>query len=360
MADIPILRPEAITPGWLTEVLARGGVDAQVASFTAKPIGTGQIGQSVKFTLDYARRNGDAPASLVGKFPSPGEESRNTGVALGNYVREVNFYRTLAPTALISLPKCYFTDVDPVTSEFVLMMEDLSPAEQGDQLKGCTIEQTRLGIREAANLAASHWGDASIEDYAWVSGTKAAAAYGSADAGAVVSLWQAFCARYEARLDDECRMIGDVLSAKFPNYVSLYHGPKALAHHDYRPDNMMFAGAAGGRPLTVLDWQSLSFACAATDVAYFLGGSLPREVRRAREHEFLVEYLERLKELGVRDYAFEQLWNDYRSHTFQLFLTAFYAAVIVTQTARGDDMFFAMLRGAADQIMDLDSLSFIR
>jgi hypothetical protein len=54
------------------------------------------------------------------------------------------------------------------------------------------------------------------------------------------------------------------------------------------------------------------------------------------------------------------LWNDYRGHTFQLFLTAFYAAMIVTQTARGDDMFFAMLRGAADQILDLDSLSFIR
>jgi hypothetical protein len=360
MADIPILRPEAVTPGWLSDVLARCGVDAQVRDFTAKVIGTGQIGQSVKFTFDYARKDDDAPTSLVGKFPSPGEESRNTGIALGNYVREVNFYRMLAPSALISLPKCYFTDVDPATSEFVLMMEDLSPAEQGDQLKGCTLGQARLAVHEAANLAASHWGDASIEAYPWVSGTKAASNYGSADPGAVVALWQGFCARYEARLDDECRMIGDVLSANYPRYPGLYQGPKALAHNDFRPDNMMFASAQGGRPLTVLDWQSLSFGCAATDIAYFLGGSLPREVRRAREHELLVEYLERLKELGVRDYAFEQLWNDYRAHTFQLFLTAFYAAVIVTQTARGDDMFFAMLRGAADQILDLDSLSFIR
>jgi len=360
MADIPILRPEAVTPRWLTKVLAQGGVDADVRGFSSTPIGTGQIGQSVKFTLDYARKGEDAPASLVGKFPSPGEESRNTGVALGNYVREVNFYRTLAPTALISLPKCYFTDVDPATSEFVLMMEDLSPAEQGDQLRGCTLEQARLAVAEAANLAASHWGDAAIEQYPWVSGTKAAANLGSADAGAVVGLWQAFCARYESRLDDECRTIGEVLSANYPRYAALYDGPKALAHNDFRPDNMMFASARGGRPLTVLDWQSLSFGCAATDVAYFLGGSLPREVRRTQERELLAEYLERLRKLGVRDYTFDQLWNDYRAHTFQLFLTAFYAAVIVTQTARGDDMFFAMLRGAADQILDLDSLSFIR
>lgn len=360
MSDIAILRPEAVTPGWLTKVLARGGVEAQVRSFSAKAVGTGQIGQSVKFTLEYARAGGDAPASLVGKFPSPGEESRNTGITLGNYIREVNFYRTLAPTALISLPKCYFTDVDPETSEFVLMMEDLSPAEQGDQLKGCTMEQARRAVHEAANLAASHWGDASIEEYSWVSGTKAAAHYGSADVNQVEALWLSFCARYEARLDDECRMIGDVLSANYPRYPALFQGPKALTHNDFRPDNMMFSSAAGGRPLTVLDWQSVSFGCAATDVSYFLGGSLSRELRRANERELLAQYFERLKQLGVRDYTFEQLWNDYRAHTFQLFLTAFYAAVIVTQTARGDDMFFAMLRGAADQILDLDSLSFIR
>jgi len=99
---IPILRPEAVTPDWLTAVLAQGGVEARVAGFTAKPVGTGQIGQSVKFTLDYARAGTNAPASLVGKFPAPGEESRGTGVALGNYIREANFYNHLAPTALIA------------------------------------------------------------------------------------------------------------------------------------------------------------------------------------------------------------------------------------------------------------------
>ena len=157
---IPILRPEAVTPDWLTAVLAQGGVEARVAGFTAKPVGTGQIGQSVKFTLDYARAGTNAPASLVGKFPAPGEESRGTGVALGNYIREANFYNHLAPTALIATPKCYFADVDPETSEFVLMMEDLAPAEQGDQLRGCTLHQARLALYEAANLHASHWNDA--------------------------------------------------------------------------------------------------------------------------------------------------------------------------------------------------------
>ena len=357
---IPILRPEAVTPDWLTAVLRAGGVDARVTGFAAKPVGTGQIGQSIKFTLDYAQRGADAPASLVGKFPSPGYESRATGIALGNYIREVNFYKHLAPTALIATPKCYFTDVDPTTSEFVLMMEDLSPAEQGDQLKGCTLDQARLAVFEAANLHASHWDDAGIEDLAWVSGTRAAGQSGSADPGAVTALWQAFCARYGERVSAESRLIGDTLTANYAGYAALYSGPKSLVHIDYRPDNMMFATPAGGRPLTVLDWQSLAFGCGVTDVAYFLAGALPREQRRALEQGLLREYHERLGALGVKEYDFETCWRDYRSHTFGLFMVAFYASMIVTQTPRGDDMFMAMLRSASDQIIDLDSLSFLR
>src|SRR6202000_520269 len=115
VTSIPILRPEAITPDWLSAVLRAGGVEARVAGFTMQAVGTGQIGQSIRVPLAYAGRPADAPRSLVGKFPSPGDESRATGAALGNYIREVNFYRHLAPTALIATPRCWFTDVDPAT-----------------------------------------------------------------------------------------------------------------------------------------------------------------------------------------------------------------------------------------------------
>ena len=118
------------------------------------------------------------------------------------------------------------------------------------------------------------------------------------------------------------------------------------------------AAIAGGRPLTVLDWQSLAFGCGVTDVAYFLAGALKRDERRRVERELLAEYHQRLGELGVR-YDFEQLWTDYRSRAFALFLVAFYAAMLVTQTPRGDDMFLAMARGSAEQVLDLDSLDFL-
>lgn len=357
-SPIPILRPAAITPDWFTQILAANGIDAVVKSVTAEKVGTGQIGESIRFVFDYGRAAPDAPASLVGKFPSPNEESRNTGIVLGNYEREVNFYKHLAATALIATPKCWFTDID-AAGEFVLIMDDLAPAEQGDQLKGCSLEQARLAVREAANLHASHWGDDKIEDLDWISGTRAAGLRGSAEPNAVVALWQAFCARYGDRVEADSRMIGDALTANFGAYASYYKGPKALVHIDYRPDNMMFATAAGGRPLTVLDWQSVSFGCGVTDVAYFLAGALKREQRRKLEKDLLREYHERMRDLGV-DYDFETLWRDYRSRAFALFLVGFYASMIVAQTPRGDEMFMAMIRSASDQILDLDSLSFIR
>ena len=58
-----------------------------------------------------------APASLVGKFPAANDESRQTGVMLGNYVREVNFYRHLAGKALVQTPRCWFTDCDDATAD---------------------------------------------------------------------------------------------------------------------------------------------------------------------------------------------------------------------------------------------------
>ena len=357
---IAILRPDAITPAWLSEVLRAGGVEAEVRTFTAQRVGTGQIGESVRFKLDYTNAAPNAPASLVGKFPSPEADSRNTGVALGNYIREVNFYKHLAHTALISTPKCYFTEFDPATSEFVLMMEDLAPAEQGDQLKGCTLEQSRLALNEAANLHASHWADERIEDLPWVTGTRAAGA-GNTDPATLAALWQMFLARYGDRLSSDARLVGEKLTQNFAIYEAAVESPKSLVHIDYRPDNMMFATPAGGKPLTVLDWQSLAFGCGVTDVAYFMAGALPREQRRAIERDFVREhYYERLRQRGVKDYAFETLWRDYRSRAFHLFLVAFYASVLVTQTKRGDDMFMSMIDSAVGQVMDLDALSFLK
>ena len=137
---------------------------------------------------------------------------------------------------------------------------------------------------------------------------------------------------------------------------ALHDGPRCLTHNDFRPDNMMFGNGAGGYPVTTLDWQSFAYGAGATDVAYFLAGALPAQVRRDHEAELLSLYHAKLIELGVRYYAMADLKRHYGQGAFLLFLTAFFAAMVVEQTARGDEMFLRMLGGAADHILDHGAL----
>lgn len=354
-APLEIRPPEAVDAAWLTQALQNNGVDAVVESFQAKAVGTGQIGDSVRFTLRYARGGEGAPASLVGKFPSADPVSFGTGVALGNYAREVKFYRHLAAGALVSTPKWYAAELDEATGRFVLLMEDLAPAEQGDQLAGVTLEQARQVIDEAAKLHASHWADDGLEELPWVSGSKAAPP-SAANPEAVKMLWQGFRARYGERLTAAQVEIGERLSARSGRVFDHREGPRCLTHNDFRPDNMMFATPAGGKPVTVLDWQSFAYGVGAVDVAYFLAGAIPPDVRRRHESELLARYLDGLKAHGVTGYSEADLRRDYAGGAFLLFLTALFASMVVKQTARGDDMFMQMIASATEHILDHDAL----
>ena len=71
--------PYGMTSAWLTEALRASDLDATVTGFAAEPIGTGQLGENIRFTLQGF---GDLPATVVGKFPSPDPVSRETGVRL--------------------------------------------------------------------------------------------------------------------------------------------------------------------------------------------------------------------------------------------------------------------------------------
>ena len=355
--DIPIIKPEAVTPAWLTQVMRRAGHEVTVSDVAAKKVGTGQVGDSVRFSLTYRDDAKGAPATIVGKFPSADDESRTTGVNFGNYIREVNFYRHLAPNAGIRTAKCFHADIVEETHDFVLMMEDLAPAEQGDQMRGVSLAEAAVALDEAAKLHASHWGDERLDEFAWLSDTKNAQS--TATQELMQLLWGAFRERYADRIKPHCVEIGEAITRNFDFYRTGYTGPRCLVHMDYRPDNMMFASKVGGYPLAVVDWQTAGFGCGMADISYFLSGALPVETRRAHERQLLADYHAKLCALGVKDYSFDDVWAGYARYSFSLFIMAFAASMIVERTPRGDDMFFAMLNGGADHVRDMDALSLL-
>lgn len=71
VSALPITGWKEITPAWMTQVLRGAGHDATVTEISGKRVGTGQVGESVRFTLSYRGEAKGAPATVVGKFPRP-------------------------------------------------------------------------------------------------------------------------------------------------------------------------------------------------------------------------------------------------------------------------------------------------
>jgi hypothetical protein len=359
VATLPeIRRPEAVDADWMTRALQSAGIDAVVAGLEAKAVGTGQIGDSVRFRLRYARGGDGAPVSLVGKFPSANPVSRERGVTNGHYAREINFYRHLAATAGVATPRWYLAEFDEATGEFVLLMEDLAPAEQGDQLAGVTPAQAQVVMDEAAKLHASHWGDDALDEFSWLLGSRASGSRLTGPA-TMQAAWDAFRERYAERLAPQAVDVGRYFVERNARFHELGEGPHSLCHNDFRPDNMMFATPAGGRPLTVLDWQSVSYSSGPTDVGYFLAGALPPDVRRANEAALLGRYHGGLLAGGVKGYDLRALQRDYAIGGMRLLMVAILASVGVRQTARGDTMFMQMTHAAVGHIQDTGALDLL-
>ena len=161
---------DEVSTEWLTDCLRSAGHDGVlVRGFEATRIGTGQIGKCIRFRLDLADGAGSAPRSLVGKFPSDDPTSRQTGIDLGNYRREVEFYRQLVARLSILTPRCYYAGIEGAGPRFALLLSDAAPAEPGDQLTGCTETVARAAVLELAGLHAPTWNDPSICGVDWIS-----------------------------------------------------------------------------------------------------------------------------------------------------------------------------------------------
>ena len=252
-------------------------------------------------------------------------------------------------------PGCLFANINAETHDFVLMMDDLFPADQADQTQGLALSQVELALDQAARLHASYWNDERLDDNTWMWETRAAGA--TATPELILGLWTQFLDRYGARINPACRRVGEAITANFVAFRFGYDGPKCLTHNDFRPDNMMFGTAQGGAPVTIVDWQTPGYGCPMADVSYFLGGALSVESRRANEKALLEGYLKPLRAARVTDYGWDRLWRDYARYSFALFNIAFTAAMVVEQTPRGDDMFFAMLEGGAAHVLDLGAIA---
>lgn len=349
---------ENIDPEWLTQVLRNAGdlPTGRVVDFDATAVGNGLVADSYRFILAYADAPPGAPASLVGKFPSHDPVSRKSGTDHQLYVREIAFYREMAATVAIRTPRVYAAQIDPRTDDFVLMLADLAPARQGDQLAGCSLVDAVTAMREAAALHAPRWGEAALEHLDWLAVRPAA--LGAMVDTMLPTIIGLFRDRFAGLLAPEHLAMIDRLPAALAAMRGNRRAPVTVIHADFRLDNMMFDVGGGTAPMATLDWQTVTAGPGLTDIAYFLSAGISPTERRLHEAELVRLYHAELLRRGVCDYGWEQCWRDYRRFTLHGIVMGVFSALAVARTDRADALFLRMTEGACEQAADHGSFEY--
>ena len=348
---------DEMSPRWLTDRLRANGIEAEVVDFEAQAIGTGQIGKCIRYTLRYAPGH-SGPPTLIGKFPSDDETSRATGVALRNFIKEVRFYQQLQGRLSIRTPRCFFAEIEGEGPRFIVLMEDLTPAVQGDQLQGCSPRVAQAAVEELVGLHAPSWCDASLKSLDWL--YEEDASRGSVLNDMYRAQLPGFLERYgHALADDEAGIIAQVGESPTAPLFQALPETFSLVHVDYRLDNLLINEQQDSCEVTVVDWQSITLGAPLNDVAYFLGAGLLSEDRRSVEEGIVRSYFDRLHNAGVTGFDWADCWQAYRRGVFAGFGVTVIASMLVQRTERGDQMFITMARRHARHALDLGGAEFL-
>lgn len=369
MTEIPTSADE-ITAAWLTTVLAEAGLtgSATVQSIAKQRIGEGVgfMGELHRITLEY---DGEPPSrcphSLIAKIPTSDEAYRAIALLMDLYGREHRFYQQVAARTGISTPAVYHNAADASNHAYILLLEDLSHTRVGDQLASCSLDDARLALREIARLHGSWWESPQLAELDWIPDS-ADAEYIALLKGIYQLGWPAFLAKLGdelAQFPPEFIDIGERFGEHFETVLAqMNERPKTLAHYDYRLDNMLFDDSGETTRLVVIDWQLIHRSLGVLDVAYFLGGNFPVEVRRKREQQLLHYYHDQLISNGVSDYSFDQCWEDYRLSTLALllFMVSSQNDIALSElNDRGQNLVTTMFERYVTTILDADAGDFL-
>jgi len=327
--------PDDVTAKWLAEVLGQ-----PVKDIEKEPIG---VGVGMLGDLVRVRTGLEDPASVVVKLPTHQPPNKALGMSYRFYEREARFFQEVAPTCRLRIPKVHHVDMDLASERFVIVLEDLSHLELGDQVAGLTVDQAVTAVQAIAPFHAQWWESPDLTRLDWLPSAddpitmQAAQLYKDA--------WPTFVERWAHVVPAGGIELGERVRDAYPRMLTeLARPPRTFVHTDYRLDNLFFDPDGG--TVTVIDFQLCTRSSGVYDVAYLLSQSMDTQLRRDNQETIIRAWYERLCQAGVTDYSWEQAMFDYGASVLGCTVIAVGAgAEIELGNERGEEL----VKGIADR-----------
>ncbi len=265
----------------------------------------------VRLLLDYddAGHRARLPATMMLKA---GFDETMLALAAPMYAKEAIFFRSVAPTLDIPLPRCYYAGCNPDTGQSLLLLEDLLAANVsfGRVEEPLTRDTTAEALELLAAVHARYWDrthSAPVADL----GQLDLGRYTIVDFLLGPENWQ--------RCIDEGR--GEGLPESMRDQARVHAGIRSLRAIDERGTHCLLHGDAhignmyfepDGQP-RFLDWQAAVAGSWDQDVSYLITCVLDAEDRRTYERELVEHYVGELRARGVEDSpSSEDAWRAHR------------------------------------------------
>lgn len=366
MTTLPIpTKMDDIDSEWLTAALREGGVIGPETNVTSSPRvtigqGVGILGELARVTLEYDRDEPNAPKTLIAKIPTADPGGKAVAHMMGAYEKEARFYRELWDKVGVRAAKGYYTAGDASAVQYVVLMEDLGGLRLGDQVKGASAEECETLVTQVAKLHSMWWGKPELDAVEWIPGGQsdvlklAAVAYAQS--------LQPFLTNFAQHLTaEEQQMAMDFMHRICPMIDAATGGAVTLCHGDLRLDNVFWGTPEGDGGATLVDWQIAFKGRGTYDIAYFMSQSVDPSVRAANEERLVREYHKQLVDAGVKDYSYDEAWDDYRLSTMFCFVYPVVACGSVDlANERGLELGTAMLKRSLAAIRDLDAAKILQ
>ena len=352
---------KAVDVHWLQRALAAGGAPdlPAIRSLAVEEIGGGfgLLGEILRCRVTWEEEAEAAPGSVIVKLPSPDPKSVRLCRRLSLYKREYDFYRHIGAQAPIRSPALLYGGFEARSHRFVLVLEDLGGMMPGDQIAGATAEQAKHVVRALAAMHGCFWNRTDRPPLAGF--------YDSFSPKRLKLLQFVYLANLAPGLDcieglftGEMRRVARAYGLSVVDYLGrIAAAPNTFVHGDVRLDNMFFGG---GDEVAMIDWQVCGLGSGLYDVAYFLGGNIPTELRREIERDALMEYRDIVAGKGAADFSFEDCWQLYRRNMLSLLTVA---VLVCGGLDLGDDrkrrLVETGVRRTLNAIEDLDSAEFL-